>query len=339
MSAGAGSQATPTGAGPLPPLVVLAGPTAAGKTALSLALAAALDGVEIVSADSRQVYRGMDVGTAKVTPAERARVPHHGIDLVEPDEAFSVADYRAHALRALAGIAERGSLALLVGGTGLYLRAVARGLELEPASHDAALRRRLELDLEHHGLGHLAAELRRRAPAVAAATDLVNPRRVVRALERVELVGDRLPPPPSGYPGPVLWLGVRPEAAELRARIAQRARDQFAGGLLEEAATLRSRFPPDLPAFSAFGYREAFAVLARELDRAAAVERTITRTTAFARRQGTWFRAEPGIRWLAPGSREEEALALVREFRESPTSAPLSARRASRPVLPRRARR
>ena len=145
-----------------------------------------------MSADSRQVYRGMDIGTAKVTADEQARVPHHGIDLVDPDRAFSVADFQRHALRALAGIAARGRLAILVGGTGLYLRVVARGIPVEEAGHDPALRALLDARLDAEGLAPLVAELRSVAPGIAAATDLANPRRVVRALERADRKSTRL---------------------------------------------------------------------------------------------------------------------------------------------------
>lgn len=285
-----------------PPLVVIGGPTATGKTGLSLRLAEALaaEGVEgeIISADSRQVYRGLDIGTAKVGPAERARVPHHGLDLVDPDEPFSVADFVRHARSALAGIAARGRIALLVGGTGLYLRAVARGLDPDRLPHDPALRAELERRLAVGGLPALVAELRRVAPARAAAVDLANPRRVVRALEAALLVGDRPPPPFRGYPGPAIWLVLDVEPATHRRWIAARARAQFEAGLLEEAAALRARYDPDLPAFSAIGYREAWAVLDGTLDLEAAIELDARRNVAFARRQRTWFRREPGAVWI-----------------------------------------
>lgn len=292
------SLAEPAAAQELPPLIVICGPTATGKTGLSLELAERLGRAEIVSADSRQVYIGMDIGTAKVTAAERARVHHHGLDLVEPDQPFSAGDYRRHALDALHGIAERGGIALLVGGTGLYVRTVARGVPLEESATDPQLRARLEARLAGEGLPSLADELRQLAPTVAGTTDLANPRRVVRALERALLHGDRLPPPPAGYPGPTLWLGLAVNRIEHDRWIAQRALWQFQNGLLDEAAELRRRFDPDLPAFSAFGYREAFAVLGGTLTREAAVEQTITRTRQFARRQRTWFRSEPGVHWL-----------------------------------------
>lgn len=300
---------------PLPPLVVICGATATGKTALSIRLALAMGETEIVSADSRQVYRGMDIGTAKATRAERNAVPHHGLDLVVPDEPFSVSAYQRHALAALTAIRGRRRHAFLVGGTGLYLRAVARGLDLQDGPSDPGLRAALEADLTEHGLPALAARLRDRAPNLAARTDLANPRRVVRALEIATLAGDRLPPPPRGYPAPVLWVGLRLPPETHRTRIANRAAQQFSGGLLVEAARLKKRYPPELPAFTAFGYGEAFAVLDRRQSQDEALEQTIGRTRAYARRQLTWFRAEPGVHWIDAASDPlPAALAMAREF-------------------------
>ncbi|MFL5927603.1 MAG: tRNA (adenosine(37)-N6)-dimethylallyltransferase, partial [Gaiellaceae bacterium] len=200
-----------------PPLLVLAGPTATGKTGLAIAVAERLAAqhvpAEIISADSRQVYRGLDIGTAKATAEERRGIPHHGLDLVEPDEPFSVADFAAHAREALAGIAARGGVAILAGGTGLYLRAVGRGIDTAALAHDPATRARIEAEIEREGIEAAAARLRELAPGVAAATDLRNPRRVARALERAELTGDQRPPPPRGYPGPSAWLGLDLDAA------------------------------------------------------------------------------------------------------------------------------
>jgi tRNA dimethylallyltransferase len=305
-----------------PPLLVIAGATATGKTGLSIRLAEALagDGVasEIISADSRQVYRGLDIGTAKVSPAERARVPHHGLDLVDPDEPFSVADFADHARAALRGIADRGGLALLVGGTGLYLRAIAAGLDTDALPSDAAVRRQVEELISHDGLAAAVARLRGLAPERAARTDLRNPRRVARGLEIAELIGDAPPPRPVGYPGPVRWIGLRVAPAMHRAWIARRAREQFEAGLIEEAAALRERFDPALAAFSAIGYREAWAVLDGRLSREEALELDAGRNVAFARRQATWFRRDPAIDWLDP---TDDALAAaqaaaVRLFRD-----------------------
>jgi tRNA dimethylallyltransferase len=286
----------------LPPLIVLAGPTASGKTALSLRLAEDLAAAgipaEVVSADSRQVYRGMDIGTAKVTPAERARVPHHCLDLVEPDQPFSVADYCAAATTALAGIAERGAIALLVGGTGFYLRAVARGLAVDDLPWDPAIRADLDAALARDGLPALVGELRRLAPTRAGAVDLRNPRRVVRALEIARLRGDQPLPEPRGYGRPVLWLGLEVSPPVLRERIRARARAQFDAGLVEETRSLLARFDPSLPSFSGIGYAEARAFIDGRLDWEAAIAEDARRNLLFARRQATWLGREPGIRWL-----------------------------------------
>lgn len=285
-----------------PPLIVIAGATATGKTGLSLRLAERLrsDGVpaEIVSADSRQVYRGLDIGTAKVEPADRARLPHHGLDLIDPDRPFSVADYAEHVRGALAGIADRQGVAILVGGTGLYLRAIARGLATEALPSDPVVRARIEAELVADGVARLAARLRTLAPELAQRVDLRNPRRVVRALEIAELRGDARLPAPRGYPGPVTWLGLRVAPAVHRGWIGERARAQFAAGLIDEARRLRERFDPSLRAFSAIGYREAWAVLDGRASLDEAIDLDIGRNVAFAKRQRTWFRAEPDIAWL-----------------------------------------
>ncbi len=297
----------------LPPLVVIGGPTASGKTTLSLALAERLDG-EVISADSRQVYRGMDVGTAKVGAIDRQRIAHHGLDLVDPDEPFSVADFRRHALEALEGIASRGRVAILAGGTGLYLRAVARGLPVDSTGHDPVARAAIEERLAAEGLGPLVRELRSLAPTVAEAIDTANPRRVVRALERARSLGDVPPPAPVGYPAPVVWLGTAVDPERHPAAIEARAREQFASGLLEEASVLRERYPEELRAFGAMGYREAFDVLSGRATLEQAIATDTRRTRGYARRQRTWFRSEPDIHWLAPGSgRLAAALEVVGE--------------------------
>lgn len=285
-----------------PPLVVLAGATATGKTALSLALADSLlaRGIpaEIVSADSRQVYRGMDIGTAKVGPQERARIPHHCLDVVDPDVAFGVADYSQAAALALAGVAERGAVALLVGGTGFYLRAVARGMAVEELPWDASVRGDIETALSAGGLAPLVAELRRIAPTRAASIDLRNPRRVVRALEIARLDGDAPLPQPRGYGRPVLWLGLQVEPPVLRERIHARARSQFDAGLVEETRALVARYDATLPSFSGIGYAEALAVIEGRLSQEEAIAQDARRNVQFARRQATWFRREPDVRWL-----------------------------------------
>jgi tRNA dimethylallyltransferase len=300
----------------LPPLVVVAGPTATGKTDLGLRLAEWLMGqgraTTVISADSRQVYRGLDIGTAKVSVADRRRVPHQGLDLVDPDERFAVSDFVAHANGVLHDLHGRDGVALLVGGTGLYLRAVARGLDLEALPDDPAVRARLEAEFAAEGLEPLATRLKATAPALAAGTHLANPRRVIRALEIAELRGDGPRPEPRGYDAPSVWIGLDLPMPEHHQRITTRARAQFDAGLIDEAVALRERYDPRLPAFSAIGYREAWAVADGAITRETAIDQDARRNAAFAKRQRTWFRAEPDVAWLDATDPLDGALELVR---------------------------
>lgn len=286
-----------------PPLLVIAGATATGKTGLAVDVAERLIGegmaVEVISADSRQVYRGLDIGTAKIRPEDRRGIVHHGLDLANPDEPFTVADFATHARTALARIAAMNGLAILIGGTGLYLRAVARGIDTEALPSDPVVRAGLEAEFLANGLLPLVERLRAIAPGRAARIDTANPRRVVRALEIATLAGgDGDLPRPRGYDGPVAWIGLTVDPLEHRRWIEHRARTQFDAGLVDEASALRTRFDPALPAFSAIGYREAWAVLDGTLTRDAAIAEDARRNVAFAKRQRTWFRAEPDIEWL-----------------------------------------
>jgi tRNA dimethylallyltransferase len=286
----------------LPPLIVIAGATATGKTALAIALAEALTdrgiAAEIVSADSRQVYRGMDIGTAKVTPEQRARVPHYGLDLVDPDQPFSVADFAAHSTTVLTGIADRGAIAILAGGSGFYLRAVARGIAVDALPWDIDVRASVEAALAANGLAAIVADLRTLAPGRATEVDLKNPRRVVRALEIARIQGDAPLPQPRGYGREVLWIGLSVDAAVLRERIGDRARAQFEAGLVEETRCLVNRYDASLPSFSGIGYAEALGVIEGRLSLDAAVLEDARRNMLFARRQATWFRRETDVHWL-----------------------------------------
>ncbi len=303
-----------------PPVLVIAGATATGKTGLAIDVAERLAGegiaAEVISADSRQVYRGLDIGTAKATIEERRGIVHHGLDLVDPDQPFSLADFAGHARAALAAIAARGGLAILAGGTGLYLRAVARGIATDALPADADVRARLEAELLAVGLDPLVERLRATAPERAARVDLRNPRRVVRALEIATLDGGGRPlPEPRGYDGPVAWIGLELDRSTHLEWIGARALSQFDAGLIEEARALRDRFDPRLPAFSAIGYREAWAVLDGQLDRDQAIAEDARRNAAFAKRQRTWFRAEPDIRWLdATASQVDVAVETTRRL-------------------------
>jgi tRNA dimethylallyltransferase len=214
-------------------------------------------------------------------------------------------------------IHERSGLVILAGGTGLYLRAVARGLPTDELPADSEVRARLEAEFLAVGLEPLVERLRAVAPHRAAAIDTANPRRVVRALEIATITGGEPDiPAPRGYDGKVAWIGLTVEPATHREWIRNRARAQFDAGLIDEARGLRERFDPALPAFSAIGYREAWAVLDGELTRDAAIEEDARRNQAFAKRQRTWFRAEPDVEWLdasAPAS-VDRAAAVARSL-------------------------
>jgi tRNA dimethylallyltransferase len=303
----------------MPPLLVIAGPTATGKTDLAIRLAEAsiAEGrpAVVISADSRQVYRGLDIGTAKASMADQARVPHRGLDLVDPDQPFTVADYQAHVREVLTASAAANGIAILVGGTGFWLRAVARGLDTDALPSDPVVRARLEAEASAEGFVPLLARLDRLAPSRAATIDRANPRRVVRALEIAELVGDAPLPRARGYDGPVAWIGLHLNRAAHRRIIEHRAKAQFDAGLIDEAGALRERFHPSLPAFSAIGYHEAWAVIDGELTLDAAIELDAQRNAAFAKRQRTWFRSEPDVEWLDVTTSDPMRAALARARR------------------------
>ena len=236
----------------IPPLLGIVGPTASGKTDLALGIADRIP-VEILVADSRQVYRGMDVGTAKPPRSARERVPHHLVDVVDPDEPFTVADWVDRARALIPAIASRGRLPLLVGGTGLYVSALIDGHDYAGQPWSPELRQRLADELETDGLDPLVARLRAADPATAASIDVRNPRRVLRALERAE-AGLAGAPQSSPYPGTVALVGLdRPRTALYR-RIDDRARELFDGGLPDEVRELRvAGYGPELRPMTGHG--------------------------------------------------------------------------------------
>jgi tRNA dimethylallyltransferase len=294
-----------------PPLLAIVGPTATGKTDLALALAGQLP-LEIVVADSRQVYRGMDVGTAKPDAAARAAVAHHLLDLVDPDAAFTVADWVGRARRLLPEIAARGRLPLVVAGTGLYLTALIDGHDYQHQAFSPETRERLAAELETEGLPALAERLASVDAAAAARIDLQNPRRVLRALERAEAGGGAASVSADPYPGRLVLIGISRPREVLYRRIDERAARLFASGLLEETRRLLDAgHAPDLPALSGHGYREAAAHLAGEWSLEAAIAATARRTRQYAKRQLTWFRHDPRIIWIAAGARAGDDRQLV----------------------------
>jgi len=294
-----------------PLLIAIVGPTAAGKSALALRLAEAHRG-EIVSCDSLQVYRGFDVGSAKPTAEERARVPHHMVDVVDPGQAFSAADYARLARQALAGIRERGALPLVVGGTGLYLRALLHGLFAGP-SRDEPLRRRLEGMAARHGGDRLHRWLARVDPPSAARIAPADRVRVVRALEVYHRTGRPLSrhqrdgaEPLRGFA--VRILGLAPSRPALRAAVEARTERMLAGGLQEEARRLVARHGADTAPLRSIGYRQAVALVGGAIGLDEARRDIVTQTMRYAKRQMTWFRNQERVVWRADAA-EAEALA------------------------------
>lgn len=272
--------------------------------------------MEILVADSRQVYRMMDVGTAKVGPDARRRVPHHLLDLVEPDAPFTVADWARHARGLAPEIAARGALPMVVGGTGLYVSALVDGFDFAAQPWSPDVRQRLAEELDTEGLAVLAERLARLDPAGAARTDLRNPRRVVRALERAELAGcgaaDRVRANP--WPGHLGLLGLRRPLAVLDRRIEERAEQMFDSGLLHETRRLLDRgYGAALPALTGHGYAEAARHLAGEWSLEQAIATTARRVRRYARRQLSWFGRDRRILWLDAGDGPSDDPALVRQ--------------------------
>lgn len=279
-------------------VVAVVGPTAAGKSALSIALAHALDG-EVVNADSMQLYRGMDIGTAKLTVAERDGVPHHLLDIWEVTEPASVAEYQRLARAAVDDILSRGRVPLLVGGSGLYVRAVLERFEF-PGT-DAVLRERLEHELAEVGPAPLYARLRAADPVAAEGILPGNGRRIVRALEVIELTGApftaSLPQPTPYYPS--VQVGVDLDTGLLDERIALRVDRMWADGLVSETRELVGRgLPEGRTASRALGYQQVLRMLAGELTEEQAHDEMVRATRRFVRRQRSWFRRDPRIHWL-----------------------------------------
>ena len=307
------------------PLWALVGPTGTGKTATALAVAKAASTrglrVEVVSADAMQLYRGMDIGTAKASATERVEVPHHLLDVWEPTVEASVEDYQRRARSTIDEMSQRGVIPLLVGGSGLYVSSVLYDFRFP--GHEPDIRQRLEAELEQEGLAALVAQLRQKDPEVAGVLDLQNPRRVVRALEVMELTGE----PPSvsleargqwwydsctlvGLAGPWEWLD---------ARLDERVGQMWQRGLVEEVRTLREGGLGKTAA-QAIGYREVIDYLDGELSEAEAREQVAQHTRRYARKQMSWFRRDGNVHWLNASAPEltEQAVEYFLQTHESP---------------------
>jgi len=282
------------------PVVVIAGPTGVGKTAVAVALARQVP-IEVISADSRQVYRGMDTATGKPTAETRRAVAHHLVDVVEPDDRYQAARFRNDAAAAIEEIHERGRLPVIVGGTGLYIRALLRGLDPAPPA-DPAFRRELASIAAREGRAALHARLDLEAPAVARRLHPNDHVRVMRALEIARAGGAALTQARWREPvGPyaVTYFGLTMDRKALAHRLQARAAAFVAAGLLAEVERLMARgYDPSLPALQSIGYRE-FAQVARGTLTPAAALRLMQRdTTRYAKRQWSWFAREPGIEWI-----------------------------------------
>jgi tRNA dimethylallyltransferase len=295
------------------PLVAVVGPTAAGKSELSLTLARLLDG-EVVNADSMQLYRGMDIGTAKLTHDQRAGVPHHLLDIWPVTKAASVSEYQELARQAIAAIRDRGRTPILVGGSGLYVRAVVDNLQF-PAT-DPDLREKLECELARVGPAALHARLAEVDPAAAAAILPGNGRRIVRALEVVELSGRpfsaTLPEYDAVYP--VVQLGVEMDRLELDQRIADRVARMWRLGLVAEVRRLEAvGLRQGRTASRALGYAQVLGYLAGDHSEQEAAALTVQATRRFVRRQESWFRRDPRVTWVTggPGGAERAVRALA----------------------------
>lgn len=301
----------------LPLVLLLLGPTGSGKTALSLALGERFAG-EVVSCDSVVVYRGMDVGSAKPTHEERARVPHHLIDVAEPDEPFTAGAYSRAARAAMREIAKpisgKGRLPIVTGGTGLYLRALTEGLFAGPARQEA-LRARLRRSAQKRGNAWLHRVLKRLDAARAEAIHANDTAKVMRAIEvclagrrpMSEVLGreDLARDPLTGFR--LLRIGLDPPRAALYARLNRRCEQMFAAGLVEETRGLLARYGP-VKALDSLGYRQALSVVRGEMSEADAINAAQQGHRNYAKRQMTWFRREPEVRWIAGFGDEAETL-------------------------------
>jgi tRNA dimethylallyltransferase len=295
-----------------PKIIVIVGPTASGKTALGIALAKQFDG-EIISADSRQIYRAMDIGTAKPTQLEMAGIPHYLIDIKDPGEGYTVSEYKTDALVAINDVIERGHLPLLVGGTGLYIKAVLENLDIPNVEANTALRAELEKEMQENGLDSIVKRLLTLDPDAEHIVDLKNPRRVIRAIEVATATGQ--PFTAQQNKGEAMFdalvIGLEIDAEELRERIDSRVDEMMNQGFVDEVKVLVEKYGRTAGVFDAIGYAEIINYLESETTLDDAVASIKMNTWHYAKRQMTWFKKDPNVHWVqAP----HEAIALAEKF-------------------------
>jgi len=282
-------------------IVVLIGPTAVGKTKLSIELAKRLN-AEIISGDSMQIYRGMDIGTAKITVEEMEGVPHHLIDIKTPDESFSVAEFQERVRKLIKDIANRGKLPMIVGGTGLYIQSVIYDYQFTDAASNPTYRRELEQMIEEQGIEPLLQKLAEVDPESANRIHPNNPRRVIRALEIYHTTGQTMTTYLENQQNDLLYdvalIGLTMDRSHLYERINQRVDIMIGAGLVEEVQALHKRGLKDCQSIQAIGYKELYSYLNKQIDLEVAVEQIKQSSRRYAKRQLTWFRNKMDVTWF-----------------------------------------
>ena len=295
-----------------PKVITIVGPTASGKTTLGITLAKKFAG-EVVSADSRQIYRGMNIGTGKPTTAEMDGIPHHLLDIRDPNEDYTVSEYKSDAIAAINNILSRGKLPILVGGTGLYIRAVVENLDIPEVKADPILRAQIESEIEREGLESVFKKLLERDPDAESIVDPKNPRRVVRALEVAITTGEPFTAQRKKQPlfFDTLTIGLNPPSEILRENIDLRVDAMLHDGLVDEVTALVKKYGYAPSAFEAIGYREIIDTINGTLSRDEAIAAIKLNTWHYAKRQMTWFKKNKTVQWITT---EKEALELVENF-------------------------